>query len=157
MNRYVLCGLSLLWLSACAGQNGGIVPAQAPYVQPSQAVLDLMASDAYNMLAAQYKPGPTIWAVQQIITDDFGQRLEMKFQTVGYGVQEYNKEGIYGANTVPLKYVVDNLLPTYPVLWRLKICAGDEVISRAFVESSLKSSGKPSPIGSWASVKEPCK
>lgn len=160
MSRYSVkkCTLlfSFLTLNACASVTTGVFPARVPYVQPSHAALAVMADNAFALLRNAYKAGPTVWSVRQPISDEFGEQLLSKFQADGYGLEYYNEKGLYDAGTIPLKYVVDNLLSSYPIMWRVKLCAGDEVLSRAFVETSPRTAGRPSPIGQWVSVKEAC-
>lgn len=161
-----------LLLAACAaasiGMVGGCATTHSPYgsflAAEAPAPLDGIASDAVRKLAATRKPAKTRLAIQHASTDPFGVAFVGALRTQGYSVLEFTPPGKaqpaaasaaasdaapatdVGGEAVPVSYVLDRAGDFY----RLKLLAGREVLSRAYVVNA----GQFAPAGAWSLLRQ---
>lgn len=149
---------SIALVGGCATHSpyGSFLTAEAP------APLDGIASDAVRKLAATWKPAKTRLAIQHPSTDPFGVAFVGALRTQGYSVLEFTPPGKaqpaavaasdaslatdVAGEAVPLSYVLDRAGDFY----RLKLLAGGEVLSRAYVVNA----GQFAPAGAWSLLRQ---
>lgn len=149
---------SIALVGGCATHSpyGSFLTAEAP------APLDGIASDAVRKLAATWKPAKTRLAIQHASADPFGAAFVGALRTQGYSILEFTPPGkaqtaapaASGASpatdvageAVPVSYVLDRAGDFY----RLKLIAGREVLSRAYVVNA----GQFAPAGAWSLLRQ---
>lgn len=149
---------SIVLVGGCATQSpyGSFLTAEAP------APLDGIATDAVRKLAATRKPAKTRLAIQHPSADPFGAAFVGALRTQGYSVLEFTPPGKaqpaapaasdaapateVAGEAVPVSYVLDRAGDFY----RLKLLAGREVLSRAYVVNA----GQFAPAGAWSLLRQ---
>lgn len=161
MERILIAACAALFLclgSGCASHSpfGSFLAAEAP------APLDGIASDAVRKLTTTWKPAKTRLAIQHPSADAFGASFIGALRTHGYSVMEFTPPGQarsaapaasdasfakdVSGDAVPVSYVLDRAGDVY----RLKLLAGRDVLSRAYVVSA----GQFAPAGAWSLLRQ---
>ena len=133
--------------------------ASSPYgsflTEVAPAPFDGIASDAVRRLGSRWKPAKTRLVIQHTATDPFGSPFIGALRAQGYSVLESSNSprqagdpvpASDAADAVPLSYVVDRAGDLY----RLKLIAGREVMSRAYVVNA----GQFAPAGAWSVLRQ---
>jgi hypothetical protein len=149
---------SIALVGGCATHSpyGSFLTAEAP------APFDGIATDAVRKLAATWKPAKTRLAIQHPSADPFGAAFVGALRTQGYSVLEFTPPGKaqpaapaasdaapatdLAGEAVPVSYVLDRAGDFY----RLKLLAGREVLSRAYVVNA----GQFAPAGAWSLLRQ---
>lgn len=154
MRRFILAGCTAVFMTGlvagCASSPYGAFLAET-----APAPLDGISSDAVRKLAARWKPAKTRLAIQHTAKDAFGESFVGALRAQGYAVLEFVNPPRQAVNeapvaepgdAVPLSYVLDRSGDFY----RLKLVAGREVLSRAY----LVNAGQFAPAGAWSLLRQ---
>lgn len=161
-----------LLLAACAAASIGLVGGCAthspsPYgsflTTEAPAPLDSIARDAVRKLADTWKPAKTRLAIQHASADPFGVAFVGALRTQGYSVLEFTTvpskaqpAAAAASNAAPATHVAGEAVPLSYVVdragdfYRLKLLAGREVLSRAYVVNA----GQFAPAGAWSLLRQ---
>ncbi len=159
MSRLVCCALVLAALAGCAAPGGRSLGNFSDAPAPVQ---EQLAAAVVKQLALLYAPGHTRFALQQPMSDRFGQPLTAALRARGYALQEYQARaaaadstaaapGSTGASAasaaagagVPLGYLLDQAAG--PGLHRISVLVGSQTLTRVYQAQS----GQLAPAGAW--------
>lgn len=158
MSRLVCCALVLTALAGCAAPGGRSLGNFSDAPAPVQ---EQLAAAVVKQLALLYAPGHTRFALQQPMSDSFGQPLTAALRARGYALQEYQAGGAApdsaaapgsaGASAasaaagagVPLGYLLDQAAG--PGLHRISLLVGSQTLTRVYQAQS----GQLAPAGAW--------
>jgi hypothetical protein len=153
-----VCASALLSVTGCATQKpfGSFLSGSA------SAPVDGLAHDVARKMAATWLPAKTRVSLQHPTADEFGAALVASLRTQGYSVLEYTPPDKAQAaapaesnapppqqtanEPVAVSYVLDHAGEFY----RLKLLAGGQILSRAYVVNA----GQFAPAGAWSLLKE---
>ncbi|MET1114429.1 MAG: conjugal transfer protein TrbH [Comamonas sp.] len=152
MTRFLCGALLAVCLAGCASTGpkslGNFSDAPAPVQQQ-------LADAAAKQLIALYPPGKTRFALQQPMSDAFGQPLAAALRASGYALQDFQADAAasVAAGTpassatpvagLPLGYVLDQAAG--PGLYRISLVVGSQTLTRVYRAHE----GQLVPAGAW--------
>lgn len=143
MRTCILAALIASHLGGCALQ-----PKYGNFVANQHEITTVLIDDTIRQLESLYPPANTKFSLGQRIAkkDMFGTGLVEALRREGYAVQEYQDQQQIPDGTA-LNYVIDNPVKGDQGLYRIKLLAGNDLLSRAYIEDGK---GILAPAGAWA-------
>ncbi len=108
-----------------------------------------LVADTVTQLASLYPPAATKLILEQGISkdDEYGLTLLTTLRNKGYAVQEYSPERpVLEASGVRLGYVIDAPAKAQPNIYRIKVKAGSNTLTRAYEARN----DVITPAGAWS-------
>jgi len=143
MARYLLAAVITIYLSGCATQQK-----YGNFVTNQQDITAVLVADTTRQLESLYPPASTRFSLgQQIHANDmFGMALVDILRNDGYAIELYQAKGST-ANGMTFNYVIDTPIKGDTGLYRIKLVAGHDTLSRAYIADRA---GVLVPTGAWA-------